>query len=237
MYSARQSRRTRRDPQEGQEEPVTRHTSATEVHDTHACDSSVFDAVGIRSVPDPSWVWTPQEARRHWVSSASSHDSMALTIEVESQPKRNAPVVDRLLDAGMTGQYSHVEYGRRVTDVAVLGKANMSVLNGWFHPGVPYGWSPSAGQVKSAYGEGLVVGGSSTGCAVAISAGMCPVAIGQETIGSIVSGFTFIRHIHVGCPTDLQITPADRAGVVGFKPTHGLIGTELVMPIECALFQ
>lgn len=68
----------------------------------------------------------------------------------------------------------------------VLGKASMSVLNGWYHP-MPGGWSPLWGQVRSAYGAEQKVWGSSTGSAVAVSAGTCPVAIGVESNGSIVS--------------------------------------------------
>lgn len=63
----------------------------------------------------------------------------------------------------------------------------MSVLGAWLQDGIPDGWSPLAGQVKSAFAPDLEVMGSSTGSAVAVSAGMCPVAIGEESNGSIVS--------------------------------------------------
>lgn len=85
-------------------------------------------------------------------------------------------------------------------------------------PTVMPGWSPVAGQTLSPYvgpieeGETLLghsaPGGSSTGSAVAVAAGFAPLALGTETIGSI-------------------ITPASRAGLYALKPTVGAVqGTE-----------
>lgn len=85
-------------------------------------------------------------------------------------------------------------------------------------PTVMPGWSPIAGQTLSPYvgpieeGETLLghsaPGGSSTGSAVAVAAGFAPLALGTETIGSI-------------------ITPASRAGLYALKPTVGAVqGTE-----------
>lgn len=85
-------------------------------------------------------------------------------------------------------------------------------------PTVMPGWSPIAGQTLSPFvgpieeGETLLghsaPGGSSTGSAVAVAAGFAPLAIGTETIGSI-------------------ITPASRAGLYAVKPTVGAVqGTE-----------
>lgn len=55
-------------------------------------------------------------------------------------------------------------------------------------------------------------GGSSSGSAAAVAAGYCPVALGTQTIGSI-------------------IRPAAYCGVVGFKPSHGRISTAGVIPL------
>ena len=59
-------------------------------------------------------------------------------------------------------------------------------------------------------------GGSSSGSAAAVAAGFCPLALGTQTIGSV-------------------IRPAAYCGVVGFKPSYGRIATDGVIPISAAL--
>ena len=59
-------------------------------------------------------------------------------------------------------------------------------------------------------------GGSSSGSAAAVGAGLCPAALGTQTIGSI-------------------IRPAAYCGVVGFKPSYGRISTEGVIPLAPSL--
>ncbi|MEO8394876.1 MAG: amidase [Chloroflexota bacterium] len=59
-------------------------------------------------------------------------------------------------------------------------------------------------------------GGSSSGSAAAVAAGFCPLALGTQTIGSV-------------------IRPAAYCGVVGFKPSYGRIATDGVIPVSSAL--
>lgn len=56
-------------------------------------------------------------------------------------------------------------------------------------------------------------GGSSSGSAAAVAAGLCPVAFGSQTIGSV-------------------IRPAAFCGIVGFKPTYGRVSTDGVIPLS-----
>jgi amidase len=63
----------------------------------------------------------------------------------------------------------------------------MTVFGNYFQDGIPNGWSPAGGQVRSPFGPEMEPGGSSTGSAVALLAGMISAAIGEETMGSIVS--------------------------------------------------
>jgi len=63
----------------------------------------------------------------------------------------------------------------------------MTALGNYYQTGIPDGWSPLGGQVVSMFGAGVNPGGSSTGSAVALAAGMAAATIGEETMGSIVS--------------------------------------------------
>ena len=63
---------------------------------------------------------------------------------------------------------------------------------------------------------GKTPGGSSAGSAVAVAAGHCPLALGSQTGGSI-------------------LRPAAYCGGIGFKPTHGLVSTQGVVPLAPTL--
>lgn len=71
--------------------------------------------------------------------------------------------------------------------LAVLGKTNMSVYSNFFGQGTSSGWSPRGGQTVSPHDPALNPDGSSTGSAVALSAGWCAGSVGTETFGSLVS--------------------------------------------------
>ncbi|HUF93629.1 MAG TPA: amidase [Candidatus Limnocylindria bacterium] len=64
--------------------------------------------------------------------------------------------------------------------------------------------------------RGHTPGGSSAGSAAAVAARMIPLALGSQTVGSV-------------------LRPAAYCGIVGFKPTHGLVSTEDVVPLAWSL--
>src|SRR5438128_67838 len=100
----------------------------------------------------------------------------------------------------------------REAGAVILGKANMTEWANFMTTGMPAGYSSRGGQVKNPYGESLSPGGSSSGSAVAVAAGLCTVAVGTETSGSILS-------------------PANWNSVVGVKPTLGLVSRPGIVPI------
>ncbi len=71
----------------------------------------------------------------------------------------------------------------------------------------------AAGLTRNPYQVNHTPGGSSSGSAAAVAAGMCPLALGSQTIGSV-------------------IRPAAFCGVVGFKPSYGRISTDGVLPVS-----
>jgi len=71
----------------------------------------------------------------------------------------------------------------------------------------------SPGPTRNPHDTDRTPGGSSSGSAAAVAAGLCPVAFGTQTIGSV-------------------IRPAAFCGVVGYKPSFGRISTEGVIPLS-----
>jgi amidase len=95
----------------------------------------------------------------------------------------------------------------------ILGKANLSEWANFRSSYSSSGWSGRGGQTRNPYCLDRNPNGSSSGSAAAVAANMCAVAVGTETDGSIVG-------------------PASANGVVGIKPTIGLISGAGIIPIS-----
>ncbi|KEF34984.1 amidase [Deinococcus sp. RL] len=101
----------------------------------------------------------------------------------------------------------------RAAGAVILGKANLTEWANFMTLGMPNGYSGAGGQTVNPWGEGLDTGGSSSGSGVAVASRLCVAAVGTETSGSILS-------------------PAQQNGVIGLKPTVGLIPRTGVVPIS-----
>ena len=123
---------------------------------------------------------------------APSAGSLALE---GNQIDRDAEAVARLRRAGMIP----------------LGRANMSEWSNLRAKRSLSGWSARGGQCRNPYALDRSPSGSSSGCAVAVAAGLVPLALGTETMGSITC-------------------PASVCGIVGLKPTRGLIPCQGMVP-------
>ncbi|NLG24353.1 MAG: amidase [Clostridiales bacterium] len=104
----------------------------------------------------------------------------------------------------------------RAAGAVPLGKANMTEFANFMTRGMPSGYSSRGGQVVNPRVPGADPSGSSSGSAAAVAAGLCTAAIGTETSGSILS-------------------PAQQCGVVGVKPTIGLVSRTGIFPISPTL--
>jgi amidase len=100
----------------------------------------------------------------------------------------------------------------REAGAVILAKANLSEWANFRSTNSSSGWSSIGGQTKNPYGEGRNPCGSSSGSAVAVAASLASVAVGTETNGSIV------------CPSSVN-------GIVGIKPTLGLVSRSGIIPI------
>lgn len=100
----------------------------------------------------------------------------------------------------------------RLAGAVILGKSNLSEWSNFRGSNVPPGWSGRGGQTRHPYDLQADPCGSSSGSTVAVAAGFSPLSVGTETNSSI-------------------ICPAYRAGVVGIRPTLGLLSRAGVIPI------
>lgn len=98
----------------------------------------------------------------------------------------------------------------------ILGKTHMTEFANYTSGPMPNGYSSAGGQVYNAYSREADPSGSSTGSAVAVSAGFCAMAVGTDTSFSVV-----------GCAT--------ANGVTGLKPPHGALCGEGIVPISHTL--
>jgi amidase len=123
-----------------------------------------------------------------------------------ARARDDATVVKLLRDAG----------------AVILGKANLTEFANMLAIDMPSGYSSLGGQVKNPYAPKLMddrgipvvsAGGSSSGSAVAVAAGLCAASIGSETSGSL-------------------LYPASQNGLVTLKPTVGLISRAGILPIS-----
>jgi amidase len=108
---------------------------------------------------------------------------------------------------------SFVAQKLRAAGAVILGKTNLSEWANFRSDHSTSGWSGRGGLTHNPYALDRNPCGSSSGSGAGVSASLCAVAIGTETDGSIV------------CPSSIN-------GVVGIKPTVGLVSRSMVVPIS-----
>jgi len=101
----------------------------------------------------------------------------------------------------------------RAAGAVILGKTNLSEWANFRSNHASSGWSGVGGQTKNPYALDRNPCGSSAGSGAAVAAGLATVAIGTETDGSII------------CPASMN-------GLVGIKPTVGLVSRAGIVPIS-----
>ncbi len=117
------------------------------------------------------------------------------------------------LEGSIASQDAFVVQRLRAAGAVILAKANLSEWANIRSMKSSSGWSARGGQVRNPYVLDRNPCGSSSGSAVATSANLAPAAIGTETDGSIVC-------------------PAGANGIVGIKPTVGLVSRAGIIPIS-----
>jgi amidase len=100
----------------------------------------------------------------------------------------------------------------RSAGALIMAKANLSEWANFRSKDSSSGWSSVGGQTRNAYDPLRNPCGSSSGSAVAVSANLTVLAIGTETDGSVI------------CPSSIN-------GIVGIKPTLGLVSRDGIIPL------
>lgn len=117
------------------------------------------------------------------------------------------------LAANVPAKDSHVVARLHDAQALVFGKTNLSEWANFRGDKASSGWSSVGGQTNNGANAAYNPCGSSSGSAAAVAAGLASAALGTETNGSIT------------CPASVN-------GVVGFKPTVGLVSRAGVIPIS-----
>ena len=138
---------------------------------------------------------------------------VVLKDNIDTHDKMATTAGSRALIDSYPLQDSHVALKLREAGAVIIGKANLSEWANFRGQLSSSGWSGVGGQTKNPYDLTRNPCGSSSGSAVAVSANLTVLAIGTETNGSIV------------CPSNAN-------GIVGLKPTVGLVSRSGIIPIS-----
>lgn len=107
---------------------------------------------------------------------------------------------------------AHIVKRLREAGAVILGKTNLSEWANFRSTSSSSGWSGRGGQCRNPYALDRNPSGSSSGSGAAAAASLCAITLGTETDGSIVS-------------------PSNNCGLVGFKPTLGLVSRSGIIPL------
>jgi len=132
---------------------------------------------------------------------------------IDTHDKMSTTAGSRALMGSHPLKDSYVAMKLKEAGAIIIGKANLSEWANFRGEMSSSGWSGVVGQTRNPYILSRNPCGSSSGSAVAVSANLTVIAIGTETNGSIVC-------------------PSNNNGIVGIKPTVGLISRSGVIPIS-----
>ncbi len=138
---------------------------------------------------------------------------IVLKDNIESKDNMPTTAGALALKDNVTGRDSPLTAGLRDAGAIILGKTNLSQWANFRSSQSMSGWSALGGQVRNPHMLDRNPCGSSSGSGVATAASLAAGAVGTETNGSII------------CPSNVN-------GIVGFKPTVGLVPQDYIVPIS-----
>ncbi|HTQ53689.1 MAG TPA: amidase [Bryobacteraceae bacterium] len=164
--------------------------------------------------PDALAIATGLDAERKARGARGPLHGMPVLIKdnIDTADKMMTTAGSLALAGNIAARDSGVAARLRAAGAVILGKTNLSEWANYRSSHSTSGWSGRGGLTRNPYGLERNACGSSSGSGAAVSANLCALAIGTETDGSIV------------CPSSVN-------GVVGIKPTLGLIPGNGIIPI------
>jgi amidase len=153
-----------------------------------------------------------QERREHGVRGPLHGIPVLLKDNIESADRMPTTAGSLALVDNFAVADAPVAAALRAAGAVILGKTNLSEWANYRSSHATSGWSAVGGLTRNPYVLDRTACGSSSGSAVAVAAGMAAASIGSETDGSITC-------------------PASVTGIVGLKPTLGLLSQRGIVPI------
>lgn len=164
------------------------------------------DAVSIAKALD-------EERKSGKLRSAMHGIPVLIKDNIDTADKMQTTAGSIAMEGNIAGNDAFITKKLREAGAVILGKTNLSEWANFRSSHSCSGWSSRGGQTKSPYIIDRNPCGSSAGSGVAVAANLCTVAVGTETDGSIT------------CPSSVN-------GIVGLKPTVGLVSRSGIIPIS-----
>ncbi len=163
---------------------------------------------------------TSRQHARNGKASGASHEPLfgipiLLKDNIDTDDQLHTTAGSLALMDSRPAQDAFIVKRLRAAGALILGKANMSEWANFRSSHSTSGWSGRGGQTRNPYDPARNPCGSSSGSAAAVAADLATVAVGTETDGSVV------------CPSSVN-------GLVGIKPTVGLVSRSGIIPISAS---
>lgn len=163
------------------------------------------DALTIARALDEEWAESGPRGPLHGVP-------VVLKANIDTADKMRTTAGSLALKDHVAKQDAFLVSRLRDAGAVILGKSNLSEWANFRSTRSSSGWSSIGGQTRNPYDVTRNPCGSSSGSGVAVAANLTAVAVGTETNGSVV------------CPSSIN-------GIVGIKPTLGLVSRSGIIPI------
>ncbi|MCP9493668.1 MAG: amidase [Pyrinomonadaceae bacterium MAG19_C2-C3] len=164
------------------------------------------DAISIADTLD-------RDARAGRVRGVLHGIPVLLKDNIDTHDKMTTTAGSLALEGSIPSRDAFIVEGLRRAGCVIIGKTNLSEWANFRSTRSSSGWSGRGGQTHNPYALDRNPCGSSSGSGVSVAANLCSVAVGTETDGSIV------------CPSSAN-------GIVGIKPTVGLVSRSGIIPIS-----